>query len=242
MMYYLWAIPANFLVASILGYYILVSNLKKFSICISVFIIYFIIGHFNILNEAWIFNVTDRPQTTNQIISGFITSAIFSPVYVLLYKNSRQYLFNISHVHRSVLSWLWRIILADIVYLFLYILAGFTLQFVYPQLIEFYDGKLPSISIMIQTQVFVRGLLFIAVAFLILRTTNTNFIKSAALVGSIFSILGGISPLLPPNELMPQNIRIAHGVEVSISNFLYGIILVYILWQNKSEGKKTKVL
>ena len=31
------------------------------------FLVYFIIGHFNLLIEAWIFNVTDRPET-NQLI------------------------------------------------------------------------------------------------------------------------------------------------------------------------------
>ncbi len=38
-------------------------------------------------------------------------------------------------------------------------------------------------------------------------------------------VLGGIAPLLLPNPFMPSGIRLAHGFEVGISNFLFGMIV-----------------
>jgi hypothetical protein len=56
-------------------------------------------------------------------------------------------------------------------------------------------------------------------------------LKKAVLIGLIFSILGGIAPLILPNEVMPLNLRMGHLFEVGISNFLYGFLLGYILSQ-----------
>jgi hypothetical protein len=43
--------------------------------------------------------------------------------------------------------------------------------------------------------------------------------------------LGGIAPLIQPNELMPLYIRIGHSFEVGISNFAFGLVLGLLLSQ-----------
>lgn len=45
------------------------------------------------------------------------------------------------------------------------------------------------------------------------------------------SIIGGIAPLILPGSEMPAYIRIGHSFEVGISNFLYGLLLGYLLNQ-----------
>ena len=89
---------------------------------------------------------------------------------------------------------------------------------------------------MIFTQ-FPRGFLFVMITILILRTINLPLIKKALLVGLVFSMLGAIAPLIPPNEFMPGNIRFVHGFEVGISNFLYGLLLGYLFGQ-KTQNEK----
>ncbi len=224
----LWNILSNFLVAFLLGYYISHSSLNGIRLSISVFLIYFLIGHFNLLIEAYIFTITSRYETALEIIRGFLMSVTFAPFYVYIFRNKIAQEV-VAFSKRPLISWLWRIIAADILYLFVYILAGFVLTMVYPQLLKFYEGKIPPFDIMINTQLFLRGFIFIGIALLILRTLNISLLKKAILIGLIFSVLGGVAPLIAPSELMPSYVRLGHGFEVGISNFIYGIVLAMLL-------------
>ncbi|HEX5426443.1 MAG TPA: hypothetical protein VFW94_23035, partial [Candidatus Acidoferrales bacterium] len=57
---------------------------------------------------------------------------------------------------------------------------------------------------------------------------------AALFLGAAYSILGGIAPLLLPNPFMPPNIRLAHGFEVGISNFVFGMIVGWALTAKRS--------
>lgn len=226
----LWDIVANFMIALLLGYYIISSRLNGLKLGIAVFLIYFMIGHFSTLIEAYIFNVTDRERTTIEILKGLMASAIFCPLYLLLFKN-RQEIGSTKFKERTFFSWLWRILAANFLYLIFYITAGLILSFVYPQLMDFYEGKIPPFDVMIKTQLYVRGFIFIGIAILILRTLNLSLTKKVVFIGLVFSILGGIAPLIQPTELMPGYIRLGHGIEVGISNFIYGFVIGFLLGQ-----------
>jgi hypothetical protein len=231
----LWGVLSNYLVAFLLGYYIMSSSLGGIRLSISVFLIYFLIGHFNILIEAYIFNVSSRQETALEIIRGCLISLTFAPLYVYIFRTKivqEAVIFS----KRSFIGWFWRILVADILYLLLYIIAGLVLTIVYPQLLQFYEGKIPPFDVLINTQLFIRGFIFIGIALLMLQTLNISVVKKAILIGLTFAILGGIAPLIPPNELMPAYVRLGHGFEVGISNFIYGILLA-ILLRSKSIQK-----
>jgi len=234
MSYYLWSIPANFLVSLVLGYYIIHSTYDGFKLCANVLIIYFIIGFFNIMIEALIFNVSDRAETVNSLIGGLFLTLLYSPLYVYVLGKWESKSTSISFQPRSIFSWIWKITITDLLYFVVYMLAGLTLIAVYPELIDFYEDKVPAFDLIFKTQLF-RGLIFAGIALLVLRTTDLPPLKAALLIGAIFSVLGGIAPLIPPNELMPPNIRLAHGFEVGVSNFIYGIIVGYLLKQKIAE-------
>lgn len=223
-----WGILSNFLVAFLLGYYIMSSSLSGIRLGISVFLIYFLIGHFNLLIEAYIFNVSSRHETAIELIRGFFISLTFAPLYVYIFRNKIPKE-SVYFSKRSLISWIWRILVADILYLFLYIIAGFVLTLVYPQLLQFYEGKIPPFAILINTQLFIRGFIFIGVALLMLHTLNISATKKGILIGLIFATLGGIAPLIPPSDLMPSYVRLGHGFEVGISNFVYGVLLTLLL-------------
>ncbi|WP_299164803.1 hypothetical protein [uncultured Eudoraea sp.] len=235
---FFWGILPNYMVALLLGYYIMSSSLGGIRLSISVFLIYFLIGHFNLLIEAYIFNVSSRQETALEIIRGLFISVTFAPLYVYIFRNKivkEAVIFS----KRSLIGWFWRILVADILYLLLYIIAGFVLTIVYPQLLQFYEGKIPSFDILINTQLFIRGFIFIGIALLMLQTLNISVVKKAILIGLTFAILGGIAPLIPPSELMPAYVRLGHGFEVGISNFIYGILLTLLLKLN--SGAKADI-
>lgn len=129
-----WGILSDFLVVVVLGFYIIKSTLRGLKLTVSIFLIYFVIGHFNILYEAYIFNVTGRLDTLYKMFEGLIIAAIFATIFDK-WKEESTFL---TLKKRSIFSWVWRIFLGIILYLFCYLLAGMILQLNYPELMDFY--------------------------------------------------------------------------------------------------------
>lgn len=232
-----WMLLSNAMIVLVTGLLITNNTQRGWKLALTVFMITFIIGHFNILIEAYIFNVTDRSQTIGMIMQNLVLTLITSPLLVFIFGKWQGSGTKLLLKSRSSLQWIWRIVLGDLLYLFLYLLAGFVLYTVYPQLMDFYGDKVPPFALMINTQFF-RALLFIGIAYLINITTDLSLFKRALLVGAVFSIFGGIAPLIiPGDEFMPAFIRFGHAFEVGISNTLYGIILTYLIGQ-KIIGKE----
>ncbi len=226
-----WMLVSNILISAILGLTIRNNVLHGWKLVLSVFLIYFLIGHFSLLIEAYIFNVTERQQTLLIILQGFVIALISSPILVLLFGKWKGEERRLDFSPRTGLSWVWRILVGDLLYVFFYLLAGFILYSVYPQLMDFYGDKVPPFSTMINTQFF-RATIFIGVAVLITRTVELSLFQRALLIGSLFAVIGGLAPLMvPDNEIMPAYIRFGHAFEVGISNFLFGFILTFLTGQ-----------
>ncbi|WP_152530925.1 hypothetical protein [Sediminibacterium sp. C3] len=121
---------------------------------------------------------------------------------------------------RSLLKWSWKLVSGVLLYVLFYIIAWMILQASLPELDQFYKGKIPAFQVMIYMQ---------------LVSTAPKW-RYAVLVGMVFSILGGIAPLLPPNNLMPAVIRVGHGFEVGISNFLFGWITGVVLYRGENNA------
>lgn len=200
-----------------------------------IFMLSFTIGAFNILVEAYIFHVTTLEQTLAALGDGFVTFLLLSGglAYSFRKKLPGPRLSN----NRSPLQWTWRIALGALLYLFVYFIAGALLQASLPALGEFYKDKLPPIGLILETQIF-RGLVFSSVAILFLRGCRNDATGKSVILGLFFTILGGIAPLIPPNEFMPLNLRVGHGIEVGISNFIYGLLLARLLNPSIRQGNK----
>ncbi|MCW5517150.1 hypothetical protein [Muriicola sp. Z0-33] len=229
-----WSMLANFLIVVVLGIYVSKTNMGRFNLVLSVFVILYLVGCFNLAIEAYIFNVTDRSKTIEEILQGLLVAALFAPILIYLLIRGDAQGSRLNFRPRSTFGWLWRVLVGVVLYLIFYLVAGMILQATYPELMDFYKDKLPSIDLMILTQ-FPRGLIFVVIAILVVRTSNWSLTKNAILIGLIFSILGAIAPLIPPSEYMPSNIRLVHGVEVGISNFIYGGILGFLLGQKQTS-------
>ncbi len=225
-----WLFLSDLMVVFLLCLVAINNRYDSYKLIAIIFMIFFGVGSFNILIEAYIFNVTDQTETLQQILLNAFEMAIFSIFFIkfIVKKSDSQ---SISFERRKFGSWLWRIFSGNILYLFLYILAGMILYLSMPRLNEFYGDKIPPMELIIKTQIFLRAFVFMAIAVLINRTVVLPKYQKAVLVGLIFSVIGGIAPLIVPNELMPQFVRIGHGYEVGISNFLYGFLLSLLLFQ-----------
>ena len=237
-----WLVLASALVVTILGIIIRNSVWHGLRLSLFVFLILFLIGHFNLLIEAYIFDVTDGRITLLKIIQGFLITLIFSPLLVYLFGKWTGDSLQLHFPTRSLMGWTWRIVAGDFLYVFCYLLAGMILYALYPKLMDFYGDKIPPFSIMIGTQFF-RALVFIGVAILINRSTKLPLFQQALVIGAFFAIAGGVSPLIiPDNEYMPYYIRLGHSFEVGFSNSLFGFILTFLIGQKSGvEKSETEV-
>jgi len=226
-----WFILSNALIVSILGLIIKNSSLTGIKLGLLIFSIYFLIGHFNLLIEAYLFEVTNAKDTALIAIQGLVITLLSSPLLVLFFGKWSGDEEELVFPSRTKASWTWRIVLGDLLYVFFYLLAGFILYSVYPQLMDFYEEKIPPFSLMINTQFF-RALVLIGTAILLSRTTKLPLLHRALIIGAFFAIIGGLAPLIvPENDHMPDYIRFGHAFEVGISNSLFGFFLTLLIGQ-----------
>jgi len=223
---------ANLLLLNILSLYFY--NSIKQNYLLQTLLIFYIPGCLSILVESYLFEVTDVWLTLLGLLQGFTnTLFIFIFITVSFLKDTPPERVPV-RITRSKLNLIGRILAGISLYVIIYFIAGILLQITFPELNEFYQGKIPPIDVIVMTQV-LRGFLLVLVAIWFVRHSRLSSIKSALLLGALFSIVGGLSPLLAPNDLMPASIRIAHGVEVCTSNFIYGFCLALLVSPPKHE-------
>lgn len=127
---------------------------------------------------------------------------------------------------------LWKVVLSDVSYLFLYFTAG---AIIFPFVKNFYATQtLPSYGTIVSLQLLLRGPVFVLVCLLLVRMIGLSRWQGALAVGLAFTILSGVAPLLMPNPYFPDYVRWTHFGEVTSSNFVFGC-LVGLIW-GKPKG------
>ena len=117
-------------------------------------------------------------------------------------------------------------------YLVVYLAAG---MLAWPYVRSFYEkGVMPSLPLVMFVQLF-RG--FFLVGLLILLTSRLSLPRTwAAVAGGVtLSMLGGVVPLMAPNALMPDAVRLAHLMEVGTSNLIFGWLIVLALTRTSAR-------
>jgi hypothetical protein len=115
----------------------------------------------------------------------------------------------------------------DLAYVVFYIVAGLAIS---PLIMDFYRSRpMPDPGFVVLMQLVVRGPVLMGIVLLVTRATGAGRVKGALESGVVLSVLGGVAPLLIPNPWMPDAIRFAHLGEVGVSNFLYGLLVGWLL-------------
>jgi hypothetical protein len=178
-----------------------------------------LVGQFNTLIEAVAFSVMPFANAAVHLAIALVALALLAAIAVTATGKWRGV--PARPVQPNV-SWQ---SLAGIVlgYELLYFAAG---TFVWPYVAHFYaDKAMPSMAFVAALQV-PRALIFVAAVWPWLRTGPRH---APWIVGVAFAVIGGIAPMFPDNPYMPLDIRIAHGIETSTSNFLFGLLVGWLL-------------
>ncbi len=132
------------------------------------------------------------------------------------------------------------LILSIIVYPLLYFLFGYFVAWQFPAVREFYSGStvLAPFFPFIRTQLatnsslvfwqMARGAVWVLAALPVIRMMKGKARETAVTLGLIFALVMN-SQHIPPNPYLPGMVRLAHFIETASSNFLWAMLIVWLL-------------
>ncbi|QDX26217.1 hypothetical protein FPZ54_09415 [Sphingomonas suaedae] len=197
------------------------------TLMIALLVLAWVVGQFNTLIEAVVFSVMPLRDALLALGVMLLVLALFAALVVTVFGKWRGE--GPAPVALRVTPL--RLLGVVAAYIALYFAAG---TIAWPHLAHFYTPEmLPPQWLVAAVQV-PRALIFVAAAWLWLRTGP----RAAPLVlGFAFSVIGGIAPLFPENPYMPGDVRLVHGIEVGTSNFLFGVIVAWLI----GAGRRAEV-
>ena len=180
-------------------------------------------------------------------LAGLIIAAVFAPLAVLILGKTRPES-QITRLKILAGGWPGKLALIVIAYVFLYFTFGYFVAWRSPAVRAYYGGSDPDsfiahIASLLRSEPMlfllqaVRALLWTAIAMPVIKMTKGAWWESGLAVALLFAVVN--SQLLIPNPLMPAEVRMAHLLETTTSNFIFGWLVVLILrW--KTAGAQTQ--
>lgn len=122
-----------------------------------------------------------------------------------------------------------RLTAAILLYPIIYWTAGIYVALPRAEVTDFYADGIDNINpaTLLALQI-IRGSIWAALAYTAARYLAGSRLIKALHVGFAFSVFM-TAQLIYPNDAMPASVRLVHAVELIISNFLYGILAVFIV-------------
>jgi hypothetical protein len=130
--------------------------------------------------------------------------------------------------------------LSFVIYPLIYFLFGYFVAWQFPQIRQFYTDSatiLPFVEHFRTTLTanpalplwqMARGILWVLIALPVIRMMKGRALETAVAVGLLFSLVMNSAHLVP-NPYMPPAVRLGHFVETAIANFIWGMLIVWIL-------------
>jgi hypothetical protein len=127
------------------------------------------------------------------------------------------------------LAGLSRLVICDLAYVVVYVAAGMT---VWPFVRPFYESRaMPTPGAILSMQV-LRGFVFVGLLTWLVHELRVRRWIAMILGGLALALFCG-TEMIVPNPYLPDFARLAHLVEIGISNVVYGAVVVWAL----SDGR-----
>lgn len=228
----------------VLTYFILRSRLTGLRLMAVVAVVYYGVKTFLPQIEAWYFMSNLTPEMIPDLFLMTVPVALlFPPVAVLVLgkmRGSDELAEPNTRLMMPAGQLIWKVaLLAMVVYPALYFVFGYYVAWRNPAVQAFYGGTDPG-SFVAQMQntiqgdptlyafQIVRGLVWIALAAIVIRTTKGRAWEAGLLVALLFAVVP-TNALLFPNPLMPADVRAVHLVETVPSNFIWACVVAWLL-------------
>lgn len=135
-------------------------------------------------------------------------------------------------------QWVWKMALISLAYLILYFGFGHLVAWKNPALRDMYGGgvnpEVFNLGRMVLLQI-VRSALWVGFAMPVIRMTRGKPLESAVILGLLYALPMNIVQFTP-NGIMPDpSVRLSHFIETSTSNFIFGLIVFWLLHRSHSS-------
>lgn len=224
-------------------YFAQTSQWKGKKLWVAIFSLLYGVHYISITFESlFLGDFLTTPLVRSLIINGGITSAIFSWKITHLVSPSRNADETSQNLVMPVREWVWKLIGAGMLYLILFLVFGI---FIYTPIAKALDpsGFLleqemidPSRVMLIFPIEIIRGILWALVSIPAIRSLNVGIKRTAIILALLFSVPMSASMLLPTS--MSTGIVTAHIIELFGANFVYGLIVVWILHSQSRPFRK----
>lgn len=135
-------------------------------------------------------------------------------------------------------EWAWKLAVIAVAYVILYFTFGYFIAWRNPALREYYGGVdngfvsqmgsvLRDTPWLVPFQI-LRSLFWVAIAVPVVKMLRGGWVESALILGLLFGVLMN-AQLLLPNPYMPETVRMSHLVETASSNFIFGLLIGWLL-------------
>lgn len=230
----------------VLSYITLRSRWHGWRLTATVFIIFYGVNTFMSQIETAAFPpvVARLPPgfLTGLFVMGIIQAALFAPLAVLILGKWKKEPATDEPNERLVMpasEWVWKLAVIAVAYDVLYFSFGYYVAWRNPAVQAYYGGTDPGsfaaqlANVMRDTPwlpffQLLRGLLWTLIALPVIRMTKGAWWEAALAVGLLFAVVMNSVQLLP-NPIMPTAVRLTHLVETATSNFIFGVIVVWLL-------------
>ncbi|HEY2973643.1 MAG TPA: hypothetical protein VGJ48_14110 [Pyrinomonadaceae bacterium] len=243
----------SFLNTAVLAYLILRSRWAGWKLVLAIFVVFY--GVMTVMSQietAYFLTRLPPGLLPRLFLAGAIIAALFSALAVpILGKGRRAGPDDESEagLKMPVRQWIVKLALILIAYVIIYFTFGYFIAWKNDAVRAYYGGNDPG-SLLAQMRIVlrdtpmllplqaVRGLLWTALAVLVIRMMKGEWWEAGFAVALSFAVLMN-SQLLLPNPLMPQEVRMVHLLETASSNFLFGWLVVIVLFVWRPSGRKS---
>lgn len=231
----------------VLAYVILRSRWGGWRLAVTIFVVLF--GTMTVMPqiESAIFISGLPPGFLPRLfLMGAIIAAILSPLAILILRKRKK---DPSQQPRGRLvmpirEWAWKLGVIAVVYVGLYFTFGYYVAWQIPEVRAYYGGTDPTGFIEQMQSVLgdtpwlpafqvLRAMMWTALALPVIRMMKGAWWEAGLAVALLFSVV--MAQLLMPNPYMPEVVRMAHLVETSSSNFIFGWFIVWLLHRHHSS-------
>jgi hypothetical protein len=226
-----------------LAYPIVRSKWNGWKLALAVFLLYFGTVTFMGQIESLVYLGGKMPtgMLAGLFAMGFFAAAVFSPVAVLVLgkwkAGTKETAISGHREPTSAGEWAWKTAVGGLVFLALYYLFGYYVAWKNPLVRDYYGGTDPGNFFAQMSSIaegtpsmlafqFLRGLLWVALAVLVIRLMKGSWWQVALAVSLLFTVPAIY--LLFPNPMMPDEVRMAHLVETAPYQFLFGWFVVWL--------------
>ena len=248
-------LTVSILNAAVLAYVIIRSRWAGWKLILTIFFVFY--GVTTVLPQIeTAFFLTRLPpgMLPRLFLAGAIVAALFSPLAVLILGKrktgwTKDGANDESHLRLNMPlgEWAGKLCLIVVAYVVIYFTFGYFIAWKSPAVRAYYGGGDPGSllaqmsSVMRETPLLiplqaVRAILWAAIAVPVIRMMKGRWWEAGLAVALLFGVVA-TSLLLLPNSLMPPEVRMAHLLETTTSNFLFGWLIVLVLCgRRRSEG------